>query len=229
MPNHCYNNLNVSGDRAELERFISAITVTNPKDGEAKFCLSQLMPMPEVLEGTTSPTPSSPEPHPNWAISLAEGKMTQEWHDELVAGQREKYEKGQKAYAETGYHNWYDWAHANWGTKWGDYENDLSNGTITPEHDSIDLNYSTAWCPFSEGFFAHASQLFPTLSFRVEYEEQGMGFLGVMTAKNGEVQDFYDEINTSDLPDPDEVGYDAYNEAYLDLFDRAKSTLDSLA
>jgi len=230
MPNHCYNNLNVSGDRAELERFISAITVAETEAGAQRYCISQLVPMPKVLEGTQSPTPSSPEPHPNWANLLANGEITQEWYDQLIANNIQRYEDGQKAYAETRYYNWYDWAHSNWGTKWGDYETSVLSGELYADiGDTISLCYTTAWCPFSEEFFARISELFPTLFFRVEYEEQGMGFLGVMTAENGKVQDFYEEINISDLPNPDEVDSGEYEQAYQDLIDRARSTLDTRA
>lgn len=231
MPNHCSNNLTVSGDYAELTRFMSAITVTDPKDKEngRDYRLSQLMPMPEVLVGTQSPCPSSPDPNPNWAVMLAEGKMDKEWHDELVANQRKRYEAGQKALAETGYTDWYEWCNKNWGTKWGDYDSDLSSGdSLNPEDGDITLNYNTAWGPFSEGFFAHISKLFPTLYFYVEYEGEGMEFLGIMTAKNGEVKDFYDEVNTSDLPDPNEH-WDEYMDALYERRDQIMSTLSSLA
>ena len=232
MPNHTSNSLLIEGDNQELARFISAVTSVDDK-GDKAYRIAQLVPMPSALDGTESPTPSSPEPHPNWAVSLAEGKMTQEWYDKLVANQVARYEAGQKAMAETGYYNWYDWANKVWGTKWGDYDTDLVSGELSADDTQIRFLYQTAWSPFSEGFFEKVSQLFPTLSFEIEYEGEGTEYIGLMVAENGVVKDFYAEPDLSSLyeknaPDGD-IDWDAYTEAIDRIRDAMMEELRNLA
>lgn len=67
------------------------------------------------------------------------------------------------------------WALDHWGTKWGDTEWWYS------EHsdDQIEVKYLTAWGPFSDRFWQHATKQYPALTFRVSYCEPGMGFAGV--------------------------------------------------
>lgn len=223
MPNHTGNRMTVSGSRGELARFISAITTKN-EDGTIGYRIASLVPMPKELEGTQSPTPSSPEPHPNWANLLATGEITQEWHDELVASQVRKYEAGQKAKAETGFYNWYDWANAVWGTKWGDYDTDLLSD-FTAGGEEVTFHYQTAWSPFSVEFLAKVSELFPTLTFEVEYEGEGTEYLGRMIAFGGNAQDFYDEPSPEAFPEFSDDNWDEYEEAMSVLREKVMSRL----
>ena len=61
MPNHCENNMYVKGDNAMLSRFWNDIQTTD-KDGNRLVKIASLVPMPDALDGTQSPTPTSPEP-----------------------------------------------------------------------------------------------------------------------------------------------------------------------
>jgi len=128
--------------------------------------------MPEVLNGIQSPVPSSPEPHPNWAVMVANGEMTQEWYDDLVENNRKRYEAGQRALAECGYTDWYTWANSVWGTKWGDCETN-----VEINDNDINLRYETAWGPFSQTFWETVSILFPELSFISYGTEESNAFL----------------------------------------------------
>ena len=70
---------------------------------------------------------------------------TNEYWDEESYAQRkaEHYDQVRRsadARAETGFANWYDWASANWGTKWGDY--DLS---VDKFNESVMGHFTTAW------------------------------------------------------------------------------------
>lgn len=54
MPNWCANNLEITGDNKTLVEFVSAVLDTDPKSGDTYSILSNLVPCPEELLGTTS-------------------------------------------------------------------------------------------------------------------------------------------------------------------------------
>lgn len=222
MPNHCDNRLYVRGDVKQLDEFMRRITTENA----GEYDIASLVPMPEALVGTESPTPESPEPHPQWVILLDKGKMTQEWYDELVSKQEKRYKAGQEALAETGYSNWYDWCVQNWGTKWGDY----NHYAFTRGDGYLAFCYETAWNPFIPPFWEKVSAMFPGLEFVVVYEEPGMCFAGSEKYKNGEtlfegcVSDY-----TTTLPEvdwDDEDSFDAFEQAKTDLLDQLYENAD---
>ena len=70
--------------------------------------------------------------------------------------------------------NWYEWNVSNWGTKW-----DISDITVTDdaEDDSISISFDTAWSPPLEAFRTWA-QGDGRVTYRLEYWEGGMGFVG---------------------------------------------------
>ena len=72
-----------------------------------------------------------------------------------------------------GFRDWYSWAVANWGTKWGCYDQDL-------EADQI--NFTTAWDTLSDDVLDRLAKHFPNMIFYYE-EEQGWG--GEIVYKNG--------------------------------------------
>jgi hypothetical protein len=74
-----------------------------------------------------------------------------------------------------GYNNWYDWANANWGTKW---DVDISD-QVDQQSDWIQLNFETAWGP-PEGVFKALRDMYPTLDITWFYDEPGMGFAGYL-------------------------------------------------
>ena len=120
MPNHCSNTLWMRFPTPEeAEAFV--VTVENG-DGLARA----FMPMPEVLEGTRSPTPEG-EFDPDgrfqaWVDDPANERWTPERYEEEKAEHDRLVEKSKQAFAETTFRNWYDWATGCWGTKWGDYD-----------------------------------------------------------------------------------------------------------
>jgi hypothetical protein len=162
MPNHCMNWLTVKGPKADIDDFVAKIQVNEPK-GESFSILGNLYPIPQELRDTVSGF-------------LGNG-------DEQKA-----LEEKQKAnIAKYGHKDWYDWAHANWGTKWGDYEvsltdqSELGNGIK-----SVSFTYTTAWSPAVNGI-VKVSGMFPTLRFVCSYEESGMGFVGAFGASKGDL------------------------------------------
>lgn len=204
MPNWAYNNMTVQGPNEDLERFLEAIRLpendgatTSMGADAGNYDLALLYPTPKELAETTSGYYTA-EPHPNWAVSLAEGKMTQEWYDELVRTNAEGYKRDQENLAKYGYKNWYDWNCDNWGTKWSPRVEQVE---FMPEHKQIAMYYETAWCPAS-GLIRKISELFPTLLFTVSYEEESDAFIGCEMFHQGRlVGKDYDPYAIDELPE----------------------------
>jgi len=76
--------------------------------------------------------------------------------------------------------NWYDWRVEHWGTKW-----DLGKDTYEDGDVPAIYGFATAWAP-PIALVAKVSKDFPTLVFRVEYAEPGMGFAGYVEFQDGE-------------------------------------------
>ena len=85
-----------------------------------------------------------------------------------------------------GFDNSYDWAVANWGTKWGAYN--TGNWDSVGKFENYELlatiGYFTAWTPAS-AFYMNASKLFPTLLFTHRYMDEGNEFIGEQSIQNG--------------------------------------------
>lgn len=187
MPNHCSNNLTVSGPVEDVAAFVKAA------EG-AESLVDAFFPMPEELRGTT--VGYNPDP------------------DEVRQRNIELY----------GAPDWYEWAHKNWGSKWGDYDTDLLGHTHDAGHAAF--VYTTAWGPMEQAI-ANISKRFPTLLFEVVYEEGGSCLLGATVHQAGEL---IGEAHLSDdeWPEPttDEDGqedWDAFEEAMWTLRDRVVS------
>ena len=81
---------------------------------------------------------------------------------------------------------WYNWRIEHWGTKW-DLGTDTDSVPVVDD-DLIFWEFSTAWAP-PEPWLLAASEKFPTLTFTLGYDEPGMCFAGVLTVKNGIVDE----------------------------------------
>jgi hypothetical protein len=196
MPNWCSNALTVYGPTEDADSFHEAIK------GEEDYDLTLPHPTPEILVGTTSP-PSSHEridelkakrdaggckAHDNHPGPLSENGS---WvTDEYLAEEHAKVDQGLRAFAETGYEDWYMWNVANWGTKWPP---DIHADVLVDVHEgvtSLRIKFDSAWAP-PEVLIDHLSTMWPTLTFILDYSEPGMDFYGASAWKAGEAQ--YDE------------------------------------
>jgi len=79
--------------------------------------------------------------------------------------------------------NWYDWRCNNWGTKW-----DIQACLEYDEEDVLEYSFDSAWSP-PTNFIEKVSKDFPLLRFRLKYEEEGNGYLGVAVSINGHLND----------------------------------------
>lgn len=226
MPNWAFNTLTVYGKQDELHEFTKSIT-----NEEGNISLVTLKPMPDILKNTEAPWADSPEPHPNWAVLLKDGEISQDWHDELCEKRRENHEAGVQAFKETGYHDWYEWSVANWGTKWPP-----SDTWVNQMVDCVEIKFSSAWSPPVK-LIETIAEKNPHLSFVLYFTEEADQYTGAILYADGQPQlevsyDFDDDLR---FPESFKDRYlravadgdsDAMHEVYLDLLTKCISDVE---
>ena len=190
MPNWCNNSLIVTGDQATIDDFKSK-TVVVKENGYEEFTMDILYPCPPELLEMTSPVMWRGEKDD------VEGKAA---HEKYVAELEGKY----------GHTDWYNWRVENWGTKW-----DAAEASIMEEDGQFVVHYNTAWAPNSM-WVHYVSTLYPTLEFRLTYEEPGVGFCGCYVVKNGG-EDF-ESLEEGDIVWEDDDGREVYYDSEKFLY-----------
>jgi len=134
-------------------------------------------PMPEELKGTNSP--------PRIGVGKNDN-ITQEKYDYL----KEKY----------GHADWYGWCIANWGTKWGCYDNEVDDGVYT---------FTTAWSPVDDKIIQKLMEDIPSFQYSFE-EEQGWG--AEITIQDGVIKHSfeYDTPIWDSVPKAEELGLEIF-------------------
>ena len=158
MPNWCYNTVRISGHgNYKVEELMEAVkgkkVEQDGKDYQSPFSFNSIVPMPEDIRDTTSPTRISET-------------NTQEQVDAL----QEKYDVT----------NWYDWAIKNWGTKWD--LNAFHDDTQVDYHEDaneVTYRFDTAWSPPQLIHEALVEQ-YPSVHISWHYDEPGMEFSGYL-------------------------------------------------
>ena len=192
MPNWCSNALTVSGPTKDADSFHEAIQDENGHD------LTLPHPTPDVLVGTTSPPPTHENVDKLRARRDAGEAKAHDGHpgplsengswvtDEHLADMHAKADLSIAAQKETGFPDWYMWNIANWGTKWSpDVHTVLVD--IHEDQTSIRMVFDTAWAP-PEVLIAKLSEMWPTLTFVLDYSEPGMDFYGASAWRGGECE-----------------------------------------
>jgi hypothetical protein len=180
MPNWCNNTTVIRGNQKQLEKLL--LKVTN-KDGTTS--LTNLKKMPAVL--TRDPVKLKKYNKHPFTLELAFEK------DQLIKEHQEL------CLRITGHKNSYEWANAEWGTKWGDCETRcFERHELGETSKTLSFNYETAWGPFENNFWSYVSSKFPRLHFINSYEEWGMGFGGAHVWIGG-ILVFYETYGYDDL------------------------------
>lgn len=206
MPNWCFQNLEVYGKtEQEVLAFVEAIKVQGEDN---KFSLNQLHPMPKCLEGSTK------------------GFFSNEDEQKALEEQSEKNK------AECGYANWYDWADANWSTKWGACDVDyIYEGSVHDGHE-VTIKFESAWCPAVE-LIRTISSKFPTLVFSLSYTEESDAFAGVEVFVQGFCEgEFGINPEFENLPDFDtdqDAFYQAIEKQREKIMEAVDNALDKLS
>jgi len=172
MPNWCSNTLYIRGDADKVADFVQRVKLSpemKEKRGQDYDILGSLYPTPEELTNTVS------------------GFLGDEDKQKALEAQQQENIK------KYGHKDWYDWNNAKWGTKWGDCDTFLHEGS-----DSVEFSFQSAWSPPIEGI-AHISAMFPELRFVLSYYEDGMGYYGVTSFDGtGDYLDNCDEYDNID-------------------------------
>ena len=88
-------------------------------------------------------------------------------------------DKAKKFKEKYGAEDWYRWRCKNWGCKW-----DASESEFYEEDGYSMVSFETPWSP-PERFIEKLSKMFPKVEFEMQFAEEGCGYVGNMTAKNG--------------------------------------------
>ena len=125
MPNHTANNFTITGPKDDVLRFVA-----QSKGNDSELDFNKLLPIPDDLRGTRSPTRiiSQEEIDTMWADwnkRKAEGTLS-EFEKERPMGLGITQAQSSELVAKYGYDNWYDWSVFNWGTKWNAYDVTIS-------------------------------------------------------------------------------------------------------
>lgn len=152
MPNHCANQLIVSGPSAQrIKEFLSG---HGPYWGPPFFNKA-----PEGL--------SEAEKIEYFRAKHFEGEPSPIDLNKIIPVPEEVIAAG---YSDSGYY----WCYDNWGTKWGCYETSI----VCDEEDKVVYQFNTAWAPFKESIFEKLHEVFPDLTFQLDYYETGCGVVG---------------------------------------------------
>jgi len=159
MPNWVTNILTINADEKMVEQILSEV-----KSETNEFDFNLILPMPDELEGGSSPTYIvSQEEYEN---DSSKG-MTKAMSDELI----KKY----------GFDNWYNWRIHNWDTKWNSDEVYINYNEIT---------FDTAWSN-PKALLVALSEKYPTIKFQIKFADEDFGFnVGEYTLLNGEPIEF---------------------------------------
>jgi hypothetical protein len=218
MPNHVSSNLTITGPADDVRRFVTAVDRSADVDGKP-FDFNGVLPMPKELVGTTSPTSiqTQAEIDTLWAewqkkkdSKCDAGPMgLHSYEQDAPFGLGITQAASDDLIAKYGSNNWYEWAHRNWGTKWGAYDatewivTDCSTSGMT----TATIAYNTAWSPATP-FFERVSLMYPTLVFDTEYADEGGNFVGATSFENGEISDYDYEWNSQEgIAVRESVGY----------------------
>jgi hypothetical protein len=199
MPNHVTTVCTVTGPAADVAAFVEKHIVPVPCDEHDDCKTSQ------ELAIDCAKTNASMRNF-DFNTIIPRPKVL----DDTISPDRD-HPQNRLAEKETGFSNWYDWAIANWSTKWGAYdfdERERGDGRYV-------FKFETAWS-FPEKPFRKLAEMHPTLVFDVASHDEGdnFGCLGEFNGKNdyrcerdlGESKALYERVYGRKKPQYDDDG-----------------------
>lgn len=174
MPNHITNRLTIIGTEEQIAQVREAI---KGEEEDQFIDFNKIAPIPTELQGTVSPmriiTQAEYDEQERRIANNELSDMEKQWGlsrgltQELANEYKEKF----------GHCDWYGWQTSNWGTKWNAYS----------QHENGEdcIEFDTAWSnPYS--ILVKLSQMFPEVTFEVEYADEDFGYnVGRYTLVNG--------------------------------------------
>lgn len=164
MPNWAFNNITVKGKPQDILKFIEDTKVVSKEDSSNynkyeidgvtyEHSLNQLFPCPTDLYETMA----------GWHSPQEDGTKKPE-QIALEAKQAENL-------AKYGAKDWYDWANANWDTKWGACDVRLDPDDWDETSNRFCFYCESAWSP-PVGLLRKISELYPNLVFGMDTTEE---------------------------------------------------------
>jgi len=179
MPNHCDNDLRITGPSKELKRFKEFA-----KDDKELLSADKFIPYPEKYKKQDEIAHRNNKLQEDLADKLEkQGKSrTDAWQEA-----NKKYPRMKDGYNQGGY----SWCCDNWGTKWGFYNVELVEENYQQGKDDkyseLFYNFNTAWSP-AIPVIKKMGKMFPLLEFDLRYFEQGAGYNGMLLIVKGKVE-----------------------------------------
>lgn len=182
MPNHCTHRVVITGDEAQLADFRKSC-FNKDSDGTEFLDFETITPMPADLHiesGSVGDIGYAAFHGGDIAHILSYPWVNA--HDreslcEFLDRQDQRYREVGAIYAQNkalhGHTNWYDWALANWGTKWNSY----SLSWVSELPGVLHFLFDTAWSP-PEPIFQSLAERYPGLVFDVKCFDEGWCFAG---------------------------------------------------
>ena len=186
MPNWAMNELEVEApDAKSLEQFILKMNSACTDEDEV-LSFQSIMPMPEILEDTTSPALTLERILKD--ISKANGgdisieDFERKFPTNKLRDDISRYRHNQLAFRETGFYCWYEWQYQNWGVKWGASESTLNHY----EETKCSYNYQTPWGT-AKGWLEHLAKTYPDFKFHNKCADPSMNFHTELIFEEGEL------------------------------------------
>lgn len=165
MPNWCQNQIDVTGSKEDIKRFLELVT--------EKFDFHKILPMPEELEDFTSPVKivsdkefiKQEREYKDW-LNTPEDKRSPLFVRGITQEMSDNFKK------EYGADNWYNWCVNNWGVKWNSSDVSFDGG-----EDWLRFEFLTPWGP-PEGICSKLREIFPDVNITWFYKEPGAQISG---------------------------------------------------
>lgn len=148
MPNHITTQVRIGGTEAKIKKLIKDTKIKLDGDiseGDNEFDFNGIVKMPQELHDTTSPTTVVATQEEADEKNAADRKQAEEhkWssHTDRYLSQAE----ADRRTKEYGALNWYDFAQANWGTKWNAYDVHYTDHALEGKDSFLVIQLNTAW------------------------------------------------------------------------------------
>lgn len=164
MPNHVSHEVEFSGNQEKIDELFAFIKgKTLKEDKEMHIDFEKIIPFPEELKGTCSPTRIvSQEEYDEWIRKIDNNELRQHESESKPITQKMSDEFIRKY----GYDNWYDWRLNAWNTKWNAYYQRREENVIL---------FDTAWStPYP--IFQKLSEIFPQITINVKFADEDFGY-----------------------------------------------------
>lgn len=205
MPNHVSTILEVTGTPKDIDEFIKKAAREYENGEKVIFSFGSFDPCPPELHDVSSPVTIVSQDDYDKAVAKRNEQIKNNKDTDFILALPLTAELQATYLAHHGADNWYDWQVKNWGTKWDCYDQSQEwEITENPNDDmqkTIKCFYMTAWSPATKAL-STISSMYPNLSFKHSFADEGGGFIGYQVFEDGEgVEEVDYEWDSEDAKD----------------------------